>query len=151
MATARSRGFTLIETVAAIVILAVAVPPMLWAVRESQIDRINPMLASRARWLAVEKLEDIIADRHSTTLRGWDYVSDLAQWSTRYPDENKGDITDYLQFSRQATFLETQANLSTADTDGGYLKVTITVSWTDADAKSQSLKISTILTEYTPA
>ncbi|MHC4274668.1 MAG: type IV pilus modification PilV family protein, partial [Planctomycetota bacterium] len=59
MANARRRGFTLIETVAAIVILAVAVPPMLWAVAQAQHKRANPMLASKARWLAMEKLEDI--------------------------------------------------------------------------------------------
>ena len=48
MRATRRSGFTLIETVAAIVILAVAVPPMLWAVTESQRQRINPMMASRA-------------------------------------------------------------------------------------------------------
>ncbi len=70
MTRTRRAGFTLIETIAAIVILAVAVPPMLWAVTESQRQRINPMMVSKARWLAVEKMEDIIADRHSTTARG---------------------------------------------------------------------------------
>ncbi|MCZ6542471.1 MAG: type II secretion system protein, partial [Planctomycetota bacterium] len=72
MSTARTHGFTLLETIAAVVILALAIPPMLWAVREAHIQRVNPMLASKARWLATEKLEDIIADRHSTT-RGWAY------------------------------------------------------------------------------
>ena len=53
------------ETVSAIVILSVAVPPMLWAVTQAQRQRMNPVLASKARWLAVEKLEDIVADRHA--------------------------------------------------------------------------------------
>ena len=96
MTRARPRGFTLIETVAAIVLLAVAVPPMLWAVAQGQHKRANPMLASKARWLAVEKLEDIIADRHSESgNRGWDWLDTL-----NYADENPGDITGYPQLSR---------------------------------------------------
>ncbi|MHC4768542.1 MAG: type IV pilus modification PilV family protein [Planctomycetota bacterium] len=146
MAKARSSGFTLIETVAAIVILAVAVPPMLWAVAQAQNKRANPMLASKARWMAVEKLEDIIADRHSESgNRGWDYLI-----AANYSDENPGDITGYPQFGRTVTFLETQADLATPDASGGYMNVTVTVTWTSSEGKSMSLSISTVLTEYVP-
>jgi prepilin-type N-terminal cleavage/methylation domain-containing protein len=144
MAGPRPRGFTLIETVAAILILAVAVPPMLWAVSQAQQKRANPMLASKARWLAIEKLEDIIADRHSTSgNRGWDYLI-----AGNYPAENPGDISGFPQFGRTVTLVETQADLSTPDSDGGYMKVTVTVTWTNAEGDSQSLSISTVLTEY---
>ena len=67
MASARRRGFTLIETIAAIVILAIALPPMLFAIRDAHVQRVNPVLVSQARWLATEKLEDILADRHSAS------------------------------------------------------------------------------------
>jgi prepilin-type N-terminal cleavage/methylation domain-containing protein len=146
MAKARSSGFTLIETVVAIVILAVAVPPMLWSVAQAQNKRANPMLASKARWMAVEKLEDIIADRHSESgNRGWDYLI-----AANYSDENPGDITGYPQFGRTVTFLETQADLATPDASGGYMNVTVTVTWTSSEGKSMSLSISTVLTEYVP-
>jgi prepilin-type N-terminal cleavage/methylation domain-containing protein len=146
MARPRPSGFTLIETVVAIVILAVAVPPMLWAVTQAQHQRANPMLASKARWLAVEKLEDIIADRHSESgNRGWDYLV-----PGNYANENPGDITGYPMFSRTVTFNETQADLVTADSNGGYMNVTVTVSWTNAEGDAQSLDISTVLTEYVP-
>ena len=146
MASPRPRGFTLIETVAAILILAVAVPPMLWAVSQAQTKRANPMLASKARWLAIEKLEDIIADRHSTSgNRGWDYLT-----AANYPAENPGDISGFPQFSRTVTLLETQADLSTPDSDGGYMNVSVTVSWTNAEGDSMSLSIATVLTEYVP-
>ncbi|MHC4127984.1 MAG: type IV pilus modification PilV family protein [Planctomycetota bacterium] len=146
MANARRRGFTLIETVAAIVILAVAVPPMLWAVAQAQHKRANPMLASKARWLAMEKLEDIVADRHSESgNRGWDYLI-----AANYGDEAKGSITGYPQFSRTVTFLETEADLSTPSATGGYMNVTVAVTWTNAEGASQSLSISTVLTEYVP-
>ena len=137
-------GFTLIETVIAIVILSLAVPPMLWAVAESHHERVNPMLASKARWLAVEKLEDVIADRHSQSgNRGYSYLADA-----NYLAEAKGDITGYPQFSRVVSFNETDATLSAPGT--GYMTVTVTVGWTDADANAQTLEISTVLTDYTP-
>ena len=143
MPTARRTGFTLIETVAAIVILAVAVPPMLWAVTEAQRQRINPMLASRARWLAVEKLEDIVADRHSTT-RGYSYLV-----TGNYAAENP--VPGYTGFTRSVAFLETKADLATtAPAPLGYMTVTVTVGWNDADLSARTLDISTVLTDYTP-
>ena len=143
MATARRTGFTLIETVTAIVILAVAIPPMMWAITEAQRQRINPMLASRARWLTVEKLEDIIADRHSTT-RGYSYLI-----AANYPPENP--VPGFAGFTRTVTLLETKADLvTTAPPPLGYMTVTVTVGWSDADAEARTLDVSTVLTDYTP-
>ena len=42
-------GFTLIETIAAVVMLSIAVPPMMWAINEAHMQRVNPVLVSRAR------------------------------------------------------------------------------------------------------
>jgi len=78
-------GFTLIETIAAIVIFAVAIPAMMWALREAQQQRIDPIMTGRATWLATEKLEEIIADRHSST-RGWAYLI-----PANYPEEPEID------------------------------------------------------------
>ena len=139
-------GFTLIETIAAIVILAVAVPPMLWAITESQRQRINPMMVSRARWLAVERIEDVIADRHSTTLKGYNWVVNLND----YVVENPGDIIDYLNFGREVKLKETGADLGVLVVGGGYLIVTVEVDWVDAKGNNQTLDISTVLTDYTP-
>lgn len=132
------RGFTMMETVAAIVILSLAVPPMLWSVTNAQRQRMNPILASKARWLAVQKLEDIIADRHSTLTRGWTYVA------AGYAAENP--VTGYPGFSRTVTLSETEADLVTPGS--GYMNVTVTVSWTNADGQSRTLSISTVLTNY---
>ena len=146
MPKARRRGFTLIETVSAIVILSVAVPPMLWAVTQAQIQRMNPVMASKARWLAVEKLEDIIADRHATP-RGYDYLE-----TSNYPAENSPAITDYPGFSRTVTFpAETKADLvTTSPAPLGYQIVTVTVTWTTSSGETGSLAISTVLTDYDP-
>lgn len=136
----RRSGFTLIEAVLALVILAVAIPPMLWALREAHMTRANPILASQARWLATEKLEDVIADRHSDT-RGYDYVIEA-----NYPDE--ASVDDFPAFSRSVAIVETEADLTTETAGGGYKRITVTVSWTDAQTNARSLVIGTVVTDY---
>lgn len=132
------RGFTIIEAILAIIVLAVAIPPMLWSMREAHVQRVNPMLASRAHWLAVEKLEDIIADRHSMT-RGYDYVI-----NSNYPDET--DMPGAPGFARSVEIAETAADLATVG--DGYKTVTVRVTWTDATGSSRELQMPTVVTDY---
>lgn len=136
----RRRAFTVTESVIAIVILSVAIPPMLWAIRQQQHDRVAPVLSSRARWLAAEKLEDIIADRHSTT-RGYSYLT-----TSNYPAESS--ISGFTGFTRSVAFSETAANLVSAGT--GFMRSTVTVNWTDPGGVARSLSIATVITDYTP-
>lgn len=136
----KKRAFSLIEAIVAIVIMSVAVPSMLWTVREAHIDRVNPTLASTARWLAIEKLEDVIADRHSTT-RGYAYLI-----AANYLAENP--VAGYANFSRTVSLNETLADLATAG--AGYMNITVQISWTDGEGQAQALDISTVLTDYTP-
>lgn len=139
---AGGRAFTLMETVAAIIILSVALPSMLWALREAHTQRVNPVMSSTARWLAVEKLEDVIADRHSTT-RGWGHLIP-ANYTAESP------VAAFTGFDRTVTLTEYQADLATADTDGGYMVVDVAVTWTDGTATSRTQTVSTVVTEYTP-
>jgi hypothetical protein len=134
------RGFTLAELVGAVVVLSLAIPPVLLAVSNAQVRRVAPILVERARWLAVEKLEDVIADRHSGT-RGYSYLI-----ASNYPAE--ASVTGYTSYGRSVAFSETGADLVTAGT--GYMRVTVTVTWTDARGQARSLNVGTILTNYTP-
>jgi len=142
MTRPQRHGVTLIETIIAIVLLSLALPPMLWSIREAQLQRANPVLASRARWLAESKLEEIIADRHSAT-RGYDWLI-----APNYPDEPA--IAGYPGFSRRIVLSTVQADLVTADPDGGYLIAAVEVSWTDAGRIGRTLTVATVLTEYAP-
>lgn len=134
------RGGTLIEAIAAVVILSVAIPPMLWALQGAHTTRADPVLATRARWLAAEKLEDIIADRHSTA-RGYSYVT-----GGSYPAENS--VSGFAGFSRSVSIVETGASLSGAGT--GYKTVTVTVGWRNGRGQATSCALATVLTSYTP-
>jgi prepilin-type N-terminal cleavage/methylation domain-containing protein len=133
----RHSGFTLIETIAAIVILAIAVPPMFWSLRDAYTSRVQTLHASQARWLATEKLEDVVADRHSTT-RGYTYIDEA-----NYADEPA--ISGAANFARTVSITETSADLASAGT--GYKNVTVTVSWTDLAGTDHALTITTVLTE----
>lgn len=134
------RGFTLIEAIAAIVVLSVAVPAMLMAGRSAQGGRASMVLANRARWLAAERLEEIIADRHSAT-RGFAYIT-----GSSYPDEV--GVSGFESFSREVDISRTAADLATpGDT---HALVTVTVSWIDGSGGARELALTTVLTDYTP-
>lgn len=136
----RSRGFTLIEAIAAIVILAVAMPAIMLGLTDAQRRRAGPVMDERARWLAVEKIEDVIADRHSST-RGYAYVI-----AANYPAEPS--ISGFAGYSRSVGVIETGADLTSPGT--GYKTVTVTVTYTGAAGTPRSFALSTVVTEYTP-
>lgn len=133
----RRRGFSLIDAIVSIVILSIAVPAMLAALASAHRDRVSPIMASQARWLAAEKLEDILADR-SSPVRGWDYID-----TANYADE--AQVTGFAGYSRQVSIAETGADLQTAGT--GYKTVTVTVGWTHTDGAAQELALATVVTE----
>ncbi len=137
---ASRRGFSLVEAIVALLIVGVAIPPMLWAMSAAQARRADAALAATAGWLATEKLEDIIADRHSTT-RGYNYIA-----STNYGAEV--GVTGFLRFSRSVGIAETGADLSSAGT--GYKTVTVSVGYSDSRNQTRSLQLKTVVTSYTP-
>lgn len=139
-ARAGHRGFTLIEAIIAIVILTIAVPSMFWSIREAQRKRVDPVMVSRARWLASERLEDIIADRHSTT-RGWSYVVN-ANYAAESP------VSGFAGFTRSVSIAETGASLSGGGT--GYKTVTVTVGFIDGKGAARTLALAAVVTDYTP-
>lgn len=132
------RGFSLIEAVVVLVVLAVAVPASMIAIRDASVRRSGAALAARARCLAVEKIEDVIADRHSTT-RGWSYLV-----NSNYPAESA--ISGFAGFSRSVSVAETGAGLSGSGT--GYKTVTVTIAWTDPRRGATSMNLVTVLTDY---
>lgn len=134
------RGFSLIDLMAAILVIAIAFPPLFFALTDAHRSRVEPIQVSKARWLAAEKIEDVLADRHSST-RGYSYVS-----SGSYPAENP--VTGHAGFSRSVSVSETGASLSGSGT--GYKTVTVTVQFKGAGGASRSLSMSTVVTDYTP-
>jgi len=133
-------GLTLIELVACIVVVATAVPPMLWSISDATVRQLGPVMSSRARWLATERLEDIIGDRHAAG-RGYSYLV-----NANYAAES--NISGFPGFQRGVAIVETGASLIGSGT--GYKTATVTVFWKDPRRGDVSLQLATVLTEYTP-
>lgn len=134
----KRRGFSLVEAIAGILVMSIAVPPMILAVSDAQIRRAGITQASRARWLATERLEDMIADRHSST-RGYDYLH-----ASNYTDES--DIQDAPGFTRRVQIAETGPDLVTPG--AGYKHLTVMIDWVDPEQGPTTLSISTVVTDY---
>lgn len=134
----RRRAFSLIDTLAAIVLISVAAPLMLVAIGQSTLRRATATQAVTARWLLSEKLESITADRHSTT-RGYTWLV-----NANYPAE--APVAGYPNFTRNTTITETTADLTTPGT--GYKTVTVTVTWNDPTAGTRTSTLSTVVTDY---
>lgn len=138
--TPARRALTLVETIAALVILATAIPPLLWSLREASVARIDPTLASTARFLAIERLEDIVADRLRPDL-DFDDITEA-----RYPDETA--IEGFTGFSRQVRLRSVAPDLTTPGDD--CLIATVQVAWSGRAGAARRLVLSTVLTEAAP-
>jgi Tfp pilus assembly protein PilV len=136
----RSGAFTLIEAIVALVVIGIAVPPMVIAVSDATVRRVDGVLATRARWLAAERLEDILADRHSST-RGYVWVT-----GANYASESA--VSGFAGFSRSVSVSETGATLVGAGT--GYKTCSVSVGWRDSRGRARTLTLSTVVTDYTP-
>lgn len=133
-----SSGFSLIEAIIAIVILSVAVPAMFWAVRDAADRRAEPVMLARARWLAAEKLEDIIADRHSAG-RGFSHIM-----TAHYPAEETVD--GFPAFAREVEIVERGVDLLTPGV--GYKIATVRVTYPIARGRMKTFELATVVTEY---
>jgi prepilin-type N-terminal cleavage/methylation domain-containing protein len=137
--TTPRRGVSLIELIASLVVLAIAVPATLRAIREAHRQRVDPVLADVAHWLAIERLEEVIADCHSPS-RGWEYLL-----AANYPDEPT--VEGFEAYSREVTLTETGVDLQTVGT--GFMTVRVEVNWTSVSGAARALAVETVLTEYT--
>ncbi|MBY0395088.1 MAG: hypothetical protein K2X91_01295 [Thermoleophilia bacterium] len=129
----------MLEIVATTVLIGTAAPALLTAVRDATTRRASVQQQVVARWLACEKLDDITADRHSAT-RGWTYIT-----AGNYPAEPS--ITGFPAYTRSVAITDTSSDLTTAG--NGYRKVTVTVSYSDAQLGARSLQLATVFTDYT--
>lgn len=74
-------GFTLFETIAAIVVLAIALPPVLLLMKDGAAARQTSVQSERATWLANAVMEHIAADVTSNAAGlGFDALADSATY-----------------------------------------------------------------------
>lgn len=77
------RGFSLLEVVAVVLILAIAVPPTIAVLQQRTTDRVNAVNTARATVLAQGVLEHVLADAQSSAAgQGYAAFADVNTYLT---------------------------------------------------------------------
>ena len=117
----KRRGITIIEVAAAIVILSIALPPLMQAFADASTQTIQPSLAAVGSFLAIDRMEEIVARRY----RGTDGYAAIA--SANFPAETP--VAGFGNFSRTVNISFVNNTLAPVGSDQGYKKVVVVVSW----------------------
>ncbi len=122
--TWKKRGVTVIEIAMAIVILSIALPPMVAAFADASIQSIHPAQAAVASFLAIERMEEVVARRYRGT-DGYDAltVPTIGEFPTEAP------VPDFSQFSRVVSVEYADGGLDPVGSEQGYKLVTVKVTW----------------------
>ncbi|HUN81177.1 MAG TPA: hypothetical protein VMV81_06655 [Phycisphaerae bacterium] len=133
----RKRSTTIIEVVAAMAILSVALPPLISAFAESSRQTIFPSNSAVASFLAIERMEEIMARRY----RGTDGYTAITAAS--FPNESAVD--GFPMFSRTVSIAYVTSTLAPSANDQGYKKVTVTVAW---NSGAQTLGMEHVFAQF---
>lgn len=158
--TGLTRGFTLIEAVVAMVVLAIAVPIGLAMMRDAATSRINNAKASTAYWLANAIIEQVMADLDSPTAGlGFEAFDNVNSYLNDAPDAlttRLASVTDEAEakgyvWSMTASAAMDYTGATTGDaTEDLYRRITVQVLWFDALGDPHMLQLSLMAADRTP-
>ena len=131
------RAATIIEVVAAVVILGIAMPTLMRAFTDSAKQSIQPTNATIASFLAIERMEEVIARRYKSTSGYADLIA--ANFANETP------VTGFTRFNRTVTFSEVTSSLAASGSPVGYRKARVTVSW---NSGASSLVIERVFADF---
>lgn len=136
------QAVTILEVAMVLVILAVAMPPLISAFAESSMHAILPTQMTVASFLAIERMEEVIARRARGT-DGYDALT--VPQIAAFPDESP--VTDFPQYYRTVRVANVNHELSETGSDQGYKKVVVTVAWNGGD---RQLVIERVFARFQP-
>jgi len=119
------RSATIIEVAMALVILSVALPPLVKSFADASMQTIHPAQATVASFLAIDRMEEIVARRYRG-IQGGVKPND-AIVSANFPPETP--VAGFGRYERRVTFSEVNSALQPTATPSGYRKARVTVSW----------------------
>lgn len=134
------KGSTLIDSMLSILLIGFSIFGGIYAIQNSLVSSLKSEDYIIAELLANEKLEMIIGDK---ALSNDHYNAIIAE---NYPIETiyHNDNVNY-KFTRKIIIQEvSESDLSTPESDSGYKKVTVKVSWAE---NSKHIKMATILSD----
>ncbi len=89
MRNKRQNGFSVIEVILVIMIIAVAVPPILTMFGQNLTSSMEAEFYTKAVYYCEERLEQILADKRALSSgKGYDYILQV----NRYPDDNPESV-----------------------------------------------------------
>ena len=139
-----SKGFTLIEIILVIVILAIVVPGVIGAVSFMTQSQVNPLATTTAANLARERMEQVIADKRNPAIPFIDIDE-----AVRYPDDTP--VAGYDRRVR-VTCVDPVANPGDVQTavvcPTNYRRIEVTVSPTAAGPSAPDVVLVTLLTDF---
>lgn len=150
-----TRGFSLIEAIAAIVILALVAPISMVTLRDAAASRADAIQLNRASWLASAVMETVLADVSSAdNALGFDALADLNAYRTTPAtglDARLATITDHydslgFEWSLDVSGLVASDGVASADEELDiYRVVTVTVSWMGAARGTTDYQLSAVV------
>ncbi len=119
-------GFTLIELIITIVVLAIAGIGVMSVFSNSMRTGANPLVVAQANLLVREKMEIIMGDRQNTA-RGFSWII-----PANYPAENPITVPGFSAFSRSVSIYcvtsgDLNTNVGSPPCTTGYAHITVSV------------------------
>ncbi len=140
----KEKGFTLIEVILVIVIMAIAIPSLIMGVSFMTQRQVNALGTTTAADLAQERLERIMADKRNP-LVGFSNLT-----NARYPAETP--VAGFTQYNRSVNIIcVTAADLSTSvacPTDYRRVQVTVQAVGVGVGLNVPDAVLVTLVTNY---
>jgi len=153
----RRRAFTLVESLAVVVVLSVAIPPAVSMMVDSAAAQVGSVMQTRATWFATAILENVIADANSDDANlGFAALADsnayLTTPTTGLNDRMSATTTFYagLGFSHVVFIgaLSDATGTVTGDVNQDVFRtIAVLVTWTTLEGDSRTLTISSVVTD----
>lgn len=136
-----SRGFTLIEVILVIVIMAIAIPSLIVGVSFMTGGQVNPIGTTTAADLALEELEKVIARKRSTC--GTCGYANIAVGAGSF-----APVSGFPNYEKKTDVALVDSSLNPSGSDLGYKKVTVTVRAVGVGPSVPNAVLVTVLTNY---
>lgn len=121
----------------ALAVLSISLPSLMAAFANASTQGILPSNSTVASFLAIGRMEEIIARRY----RGTDGYSAIT--TANFPAESA--VSGYSMFSRTVSVDYVTPTLASAGSDQGYKKVTVTVGW---NSGAQRIRIERVFADF---